>query len=252
MPTPLLDALRRGDLDATVALLRDEPDAALASAADIKKLRAQLQAVALGDRDPAWVGESTEGHHDAVDLAHLMALPPEKAAAVGAVSRRAASLLPDLRPTDLPVFVETWSRLFQRSPKNCDRNAHYPVMFAWVADGHVPAPTHDGAVNLWLQFAPEGLRPPRDGWRIPSPAECRELYTIALPRLFEAEVRPGLGAAALDQSSGGEVMGLVVHLVDTGIWDRADTLARVDAALASPARASVFQQRWLRKLAGVL
>lgn len=211
MSSDLLDLLYRGDFAATLALLRPHPDVGAGVLRRIRSMRREMQAVPVGQRGPSWLGELTEGHHDAVMLALLAALPAKEAAGLGAVSRRAAEALPHVVPDDLPVFVETWSRLFQRNPKNWDRNSHDPVMFSWVERGQVPAPTGDGAVN-----------------------------------------RPGLGAAALDHQSGDPIIGLMVHLVDTEVWDRASTLTRVDAALASPGCASSVQQRWLRKAAAAL
>ena len=254
----LLDLIRAGDFTATLTFLRNHPDAAASARTQIKRLRDQLGAIAIGERDAAWVGESTEGHHDAATLALLAGLSAERAASLGGVSGRVAKALPKLFGDELGVFVDTWARLFQRSPKNWDRNAHYPVMFEWVGAGLVPAPNQDGAVNLWLQLVPQVFDPPSrgrgepSGWRLPTLDQCPDLYTITLARLFEAEVRPGLGAAALDHTSGDVLIGIVCRLVADGVWPREETLARLDAALTSPGRASAFQQRWLKRLASAL
>lgn len=252
-----LELIRRGDIAGTLDALADPPDATSRGA--VRALRERMLSSPIGHRDPAWLGALTEDHVDAVQFAHLAGMPAERAASLGGLSRRVADTLPRLFPDELPVFVATWSRLYQRNPKNWDRNAHYPAMFGWVKAGLVPAPTEDGAVNLWLTFAPWLVHPraapgPGEpaGLVIPGPDECPELYTVTLPRLFEAEVRPGLGAAAFDQSSGGEVSDLIIHLVDTHVWDRGDTLARIEQALAHPDRASAFQQRWLHRLAAAL
>ena len=85
-----------------------------------------------------------------------------------------------------------------------------------------------------------------------TPQECATLYTVTLPRLFLAEVRPGLGAAAIDHTSGGRVIDLIRHLIDTDIWSLAQTRSRLQQAQASPARASAFQQRWLTRLDAAL
>ncbi len=258
MSTPLLDLVRHGDLPGVRTLLT-RPDAAGPARAVIRTLREQMLANPIGTRDAAWVGALTENHVDALQLVHLAGMTAERAASEGGVSRRVAESLPELFPDELGVFVETWSRLFQRNPRNWDRTAHHPTMFLWAGAGLVEAPTHDGAVNLWLQFAPwlvhpRGTPAPGEpaGWRFPTPDACPDLYTVTLPLLFEAEVRPGLGAAAHDHTSGGEVLDLIEHLVAIGVWDRAATLTRAETALASPRRAAPFQQRWLRKVVTAL
>ena len=255
---PLLELLRKGDLDGTIEVLRAEPDAARKARSPITRLRAELLKAPGGARSSSWEGPAFSVI-DAVDLAYLVALPVERAAAVGAVSPRAADALPQVIPEKLAQFVETWSTLFQRNPRNWDRNGHHPAMFLWVRDGHVPAPTQDGAVNLWLQFAPDLVHPPADpgpgepdGRLRITPQECTVLYTVTLPRLFLAEVRPGLGAAAIDHTSGGRVIDLIRHLIDTDVWSLEQTRTRLQQARASPARASTFQQRWLDRLDAVL
>jgi hypothetical protein len=255
---PLLELLRKGDLDGTIEVLRAEPDAARKARSPITRLRAELLNAAGGARSSSWEGPAFSVT-DAVDLAYLIALPAERAAAVGAVSPRAADALPQVIPEKLAQFVETWSTLFQRNPRNWDRIGHYPAMFLWVRDGHVSAPTQDGAVNLWLQFAPDLVHPPAapgpgepDGRLRITPQECAVLYTVTLPRLFLAEVRPGLGAAAIDHTSGGRVIDLIRHLIDTDVWSLEQTRTRLQQARASPARASAFQQRWLDRLDAVL
>ena len=255
---PLLELLRKGDLDGTIEVLRAEPDAARKVRSPITRLRAELLNAPGGARSSSWEGPASS-ITDAVDLAYLIALPVERAAAVGSVSPRAADALPRVIPEKLAQFVETWSTLFQRNPRNWDRIGHYPSMFLWVRDGHVPAPTQDGAVNLWLQFAPDLVHPPADpgpgepdGRLKITPQDCAVLYTVTLPRLFLAEVRPGLGAAAIDHTSGGRVIDLIRHLIDTDVWSLAQTRSQLRQAQASPARAAAFQQRWLDRVDAVL
>ncbi|MDO5504218.1 MAG: hypothetical protein Q4G67_13715 [Actinomycetia bacterium] len=254
MAEELLQVLRRGDLAETVALLREDPGAAGRDRVAIKRLRDELLEASGGARSPSWAGVA-ENVRDAVDLAYLVALPPERAARLGAVTRPAADALALVVPEDLPVFVEEWSAIFQRNPKNWDRIWHYAAMFFWVVDGHVPAPTQDGAVNLWLQHAVQLVRPHAPPGRgepnrrpHPTPDDCPSLYTVTLPLLFSAQVRPGLGAAAIDRTAGDAVIELVEHLVNTGVWTREETLDRIATALTSPDRASPFQQRWLHRL----
>ena len=255
---PLLELVREGDLEGTIEVLRAEPDTARALRSPITRLREELLYAPDGARSSSWRGPASSVT-DAVDLAYLIALPADQAAAVGSVSPRAADALPRVIPEKLAQFVETWSTLFQRNPRNWDRIGHYPAMFLWVRDGLVPAPTQDGAVNLWLQFAPDLVHPPADpgpgepdGRVRITPQECATLYTLTLPRLFLAEVRPGLGAAAIDHTSGGRVIDLIRHLIDTDIWSLAQTRSRLQQAQASPARASAFQQRWLTRLDAAL
>ncbi|MGD8151087.1 hypothetical protein [Ornithinimicrobium sp. Y1694] len=258
MPTTLMDLLRRGDLDGTIAHLREAPDAARRAGTQIRALRAALLDAPGDGRSDAWEGEAWQVS-DAVDLAFLASLPPEKAAAQGSISYEAAAALPQVIPDALPAFVEVWSQIFQRSPKNWDRTGHYGAMFQWVVDGHVPAPTQDGAVNLWIPRATQLVRPdaapgPGEPTRPPhpTPETCPALYAVTLPRLFEAEVRPGLGAAAYDHTSGDAVIELIRHLVDTDVWQLAETRERLEASRRSPGRTATFQQRWLSRLDAAL
>lgn len=251
--TDLIELLRRGDLTGTRDwLVAASPQDRAGVARQVARLRRLFEEHPAGAVAEAWEGE-LDGHHDAATLAHLACLEPARAATVGAVGAAAARLLPAVHPGALAVLVDTWSTLYQRSPRNWDRNAHYPVIFEWAAQGLVPAPTQDGAVNLWVPFAvlavhphdPPGPGEPA-GWDVPGPQECPDLYTVTLPRIFDAAVAPGLGAAAHDHGAGDQVIDLVEHLVATGLWDRDDTLARARAA--RDLREQPFQRRWLSRL----
>lgn len=249
----LLAAVRRGDYRAVRGWVPSAGAEQIKGVAkEASRLRRVFGAEPIGARGGDWEGELTEGHHDAAALVHLAALGAEKAATQGAVSQRVARDLPLVYPDDLEVFVRTWSQLYQRNPKNWDRNAHYAVMFEWVAAGLVEAPTDDGAVNLWLIRTLDLISPPARGRGepaappLPTPQTCPDLWTVTLPRLFEAEVGKGHGAAAMDHTNGGLVHDLVLHLVRTGVWDRQETLERIEAALV--AREEPFQRRWLQRL----
>lgn len=162
---------------------------------------------------------------------------------MSAVPRSVAADLPAIFPDDLERLVETWGELFWRAPKAWDRIAHYPAMFRWVSDGLVAAPISDGAVNLFLQEMsnhPRRYRPDREPG----------LFTVTLPRLFTAGVKPSLGAASLDSKlppgHRARIDGLVLRLVRSGVWDGAVVAGQVRDALA--ARDSLFQRRWLESL----
>ena len=105
---PLLELLRKGDLDGTIEVLRAEPDAARKVRSPITRLRAELLNAPGGARSSSWEGPASS-ITDAVDLAYLIALPVERAAAVGSVSPRAADALPRGIPEKLAQFGETLS-----------------------------------------------------------------------------------------------------------------------------------------------
>ena len=251
----LLELIVRGDFEQTRQVLPAEPKIDRATATAVGRLRREMASAPGGESSAYWEGELSEGHWDAVTVAHLASLPASKAAGVSSVSRRAASTLPEIFQGELASIVEGWASLYQRNPRNWDRNGHYPVMFEWVGRGLIPAPVHDGAVNLWLEFATRivhPLSPPEAGepqdWTVPTPQSCPALYVVTLPLLFQAAVKPGLGAAALDHQSGGQVQDLVCHLVESGVWDHTETVSRLETARLLPDRANAFQQRWLKQL----
>lgn len=249
----LLGMVRSGDYTGTRSwLVAAAPGDLTRVASSVARLRRLYLDEPEGAVGPQWEGE-VGAHHDAATLAHLACLPPAKAAALGAVPHQVAADIPLIHPGHLDVFVDTWSTLFQRNPKNWDRNAHYGVIFAWVCQGLVPAPTQDGAVNLWLQRAVWLVDPPEapgpgepDLPLLPTPQDCPDLYRVTLPRIFEAATGKGLGAAAIDHTSTDLVIDLVRHLVQTGVWELGETLTRVDAALM--AREEAFQRQWLARL----
>ena len=260
MAGDLMNLLRHGDLEGTVALLRADPDQAKRLKSPIGRLRRELHAVEGGAKSDSWVGEAWT-ISDAVDLAYLLSLPPEVSANKGAISRQAADALPRVLPDDLHVFVDTWSANYQKSPKNWDKIWHYGAMTYWVVDGHVPAPTQDGAVNFWIPEATKLVRPdapwePGDGEpeRRPHPTveDCPELYTVTLPLLFTAAIRPSLGAAAFDSQAGDAVIETIAHLIDTGVWSLDETRDRLEDSRQLPDRQSPFQQRWLGRLDAAL
>ncbi|MEE6273170.1 hypothetical protein V2J56_07400 [Georgenia sp. MJ206] len=242
---PIVDAVRAGSYGTTRALVLGASPADLRGAAPA--LRRTYRAVGAAPHgslspDGAWDGEAAD-HYDCATLAVMACVGPDRAARMSAVTTRVAADLPALFPADLELVVRTWSELFQRSPKSWDRVAHYPKMFAWVRTGLVSPPTHDGAVNLFLQEA--SLRSRRY-----SPPADPGLFGETLPRLFTAEVRPSLGAAAIDYhvpaGDPARIDELVLRLVAEGVWDATETRLRTEGALA--ARESPFQRRWLRGL----
>ena len=104
-----------------------------------------------------------------------------------------------------------------------------------------------GENDAELVAPPPEAGEPQD-WTVPTPQSCPALYVVTLPLLFQAAVKPGLGAAALDHQSGGQVQDLVCHLVESGVWDHTETVSRLETARLLPDRANAFQQRWLKQL----
>lgn len=241
----LVRAIRAGRYGETRrAVLTSSAEGLRADSAAVRQLYRAVGAAAHGDTSPdgLWLGPSVD-HYACATFAHMACIGVDRAARLGAVPRRVAADLPDLFPAGLDRVVETWSELFQRSPKNWDRVAHYPVMFEWVRTGLVEAPTADGAVNLLLQ---ELSHHPRRY----TTKEYGPLLTVTLPRLFVAAVRPSLGAAAIDyQLPPGDrrrVDELVLRLVRDGVWSASDVGGWVARGLE--VRPAPFQRRWLLAL----
>ncbi|WP_262107516.1 hypothetical protein [Arthrobacter sp. Marseille-P9274] len=246
----ILMAIRSGDFHATMRLIAADPAGVTAQCTGIAALYRSIGATPHGSRSPEglWHGRLA-GHYECVLAAHAVCIGAEQAAKLTAVPRPFASReLPRLFPAELPVFVETWAKLYQRSPRYWDRVSHYPAMFDWVKRGLIEPPTADGAVNLLLSQLP---------WVGNTVAYLRQaagLMQITLPRLFDAEVRPSTGAAAVDSNLGPDdprrIDRTVAALVTEGLWE--PEMVEAGIARAWETRTSPFQRRWLTGLGELL
>lgn len=244
--SPVIAAIRSGDFPATMRVIEADRSGVLKQRKDVAALYRAISAAPYQSRSPEhlWDGE-LEAHVECVTAAHMICIGAERAAKLIGVSRPFASKqIPILFPDELPVFAETWAQLYQRSPKHWDRIAHYPAMFDWVRRGLIGPPVANGAVNLLLSHLVT-LRKPMKFLR-----ETPGLIEVTLPLLFDAEVRPSVGAAAVDSNIWSEdpvrIDRIIVALVTEGYWQRdmvAESIARARAARPSP-----FQRRWLSGL----
>lgn len=250
--SPVVDAVHRGDLRTVLELIESDRPRVIAAKRPIRELYRLIGAAPHGSTSPEghWVGETDE-HHAAALCAH--------AACIGAM--RAADLIaipwdvlrdayPRIFPAELPAIAERLGENYQRSPKNWDKISSYSVMFDWVARGQAPAPVGDGAVNNLLDV----LHHAKPGARRKLLAGAPDLFTITLPRLFDAAVRPSLGAASrdhqLDPANPSRIDRQILALLKSGTWSPelvADGIARFRAH-----HTSAFQLRWVTGLETLL
>lgn len=245
---PVVTAVRRGDLRAVLELIESDRPQVIAAKRPIRELYRLIGAAPHGSTSPEghWVGE-TEMHHEAALCAHATCIGATRAADLIAIPWDVLrDAYPRIFPAELPAIAERLGENYQRSPKNWDKIATYGVMFDWVARGQAPAPVGDGAVNNLLDV----LHHSRPEERMRLLAAAPDLFTITLPRLFDAEVRPSLGAASRDHQLPAaheeRIDELILTLVRSGTWSPelvADGIARFRAH-----HTSAFQLRWIKGL----
>ncbi|MFJ6419119.1 hypothetical protein [Paeniglutamicibacter sp. NPDC091659] len=249
---PVVAAVRRGDLEAVLGLIESDRSGVLSVNQQLGRLFRLISAAPHAARSPEghWVGELGK-HHEAALCAHAACIGAMRAADLVAIPRDVLkNAYPRIFPTQLPAIVERLGENYQRAPKNWDKTGPYGVMFDWVARGHAPAPTGDGTVNNLLST----LRWSKPRERAALFAAAPDLATITLPRLFDAEVRPSLGAAALDwqvdPASEDRIDRQILALVRNGMWTPElvlDGMARFRAN-----HTSNFQLRWVAGLESLL
>ncbi|NKX53979.1 hypothetical protein [Arthrobacter mobilis] len=247
---PIVDAIRAGDFPAVMTVIGTDRTGVARHRKDISALFQAIADAPHGSRSPEghWHGE-LDRHYECALAAHMACIGAERAAKLTAVPRPFASkAIPKLFPGGLPVFVTVWSELYQRSPRNWDRIAHYPVMFDWLRRGLVDPPRQDGAVNLLLSHLPDTPNPVKYLRDRPG------LVGVTLPALFDAAVRPSIGAAAVDSNlppgDSRRIDMTVAALAAENLWEQ--EMVEAGIGRAWEARTSPFQRRWLAGLRSLL
>ena len=236
--------MRRGDLGAVLALIESDRPGVLAAKRPVAALyRLMMNAPGLATSPEGhWTGELNT-HFDAVVCAHAACIGHVRAADLIAIPRKVLkNAYPRIFPEALPEIVERLGENYQRAPKNWDKIGPYGVMFDWIVRGLAPAPTGDGTVNHLL-FT---LRWSKPRERAALFAAAPALAAITLPRLFDAEVRPSLGAAALDwqldPASEDRIDRQILGLLRTRTWNLEQVHNGIDRFRTR--HTSAFQLRW--------